>query len=197
MLISLRFMDEEIWLKQLEEGKDSAFQTLFETYYARLCAFACRYMEEEVAAEDIVQDVLYELWMGKLSFKNVLALKSWLYQVVRNRCLDTIKHRQVEIKYLEEQRYKEDSEFFLHQILEEEVYALLKEAMAVLPEQIQKVFELTFSGQSNAEIAEILHVSLDAVKSSKKRGKKLLQDKLKGLVYLFILFDSEEIFEKK
>lgn len=190
-------MDEEIWLKQLEEGKDSAFQTLFETYYDRLCAFACRYVEEEVAAEDIVQDVLYELWMGKLSFKNVLALKSWLYQVVRNRCLDTIKHRQVEIKYLEEQRYKEDSEFFLHQILEEEVYALLKEAMAVLPEQIQKVFELTFSGQSNAEIAEILHVSLDAVKSSKKRGKKLLQDKLKGLVYLFILFDAEEIFEKK
>lgn len=190
-------MDEEIWLKQLEEGKDSAFQTLFETYYDRLCAFACRYVEEEVAAEDIVQDVLYELWMSKLSFKNVLALKSWLYQVVRNRCLDTIKHRQVEIKYLEEQRYKEDSEFFLHQILEEEVYALLKEAMAVLPEQIKKVFELTFSGQSNAEIAEILHVSLDAVKSSKKRGKKLLQDKLKGLVYLFILFDSEEIFEKK
>lgn len=180
--------NEQKWLEELEKGEDSAFQVLFETFYARLGAFACRFVEEQVVAEDIVQEVLYDLWLKKLHFKDMLALKAYLYRVVRHRCLDVLKHRKVEKKYFLEQRHKENSEFFLHQMLKEEVYILLKDAVAALPGQMGRVFALALEGHDNAEIAVLLDITIDAVKAHKKRGKKLLQEKLRGLIFLYILF---------
>lgn len=180
--------NERIWLEELEKGQNSAFRVLFVTFYAHLCAFARKYVDQQVVAEDIVQDILYDLWLRKLHFENLLALKAYLYSTVRNRCLDVLKHRKVEERYFTEQRHKEDTDFFLHQILEEEVYVFLKEAIAALPEQTAKIYLLALEGYDNAEIADILHLTLDAVKAHKKRGKKILQEKLKGFIYLFVLF---------
>ena len=178
-------MTEQVWLEKLEKGEEEAFRVLFETFYARLGSFACRFVDEQVVAEDIVQDILYDLWMKKLHFENLWALKSYLYNMVRNRCLDILKHRKVEEKYLREQRNHENSESFLLQLLEDEVYILLKEAIQTLPSQTAKVFELILDGLDNTEISAKLNLSLDAVKSHKKRGKKLLQEKLKRMI-LFI-----------
>lgn len=178
-------MTEQVWLEKLEKGEEEAFRVLFETFYARLGSFACRFVDEQVVAEDIVQDILYDLWMKKLHFENLWALKSYLYNMVRNRCLDILKHRKVEEKYLREQRNHENSESFLLQLLEDEVYILLKEAIQTLPFQTAKVFELILDGLDNTEISAKLNLSLDAVKSHKKRGKKLLQEKLKRMI-LFI-----------
>lgn len=185
-------LNEQIWLGQLEKGEDDAFQILFDKFYVNLGSFACRYVEEHVVAEDVVQEVLYDLWLRKLHFENFWALKVYLYNMVRNRCLDLLKHRKVEKKYLTEQSYKEDSEFFLHRIMEEEIYALLKKAISTLPEQTSKIFELYLNGASNEEIAEILHLSLDAVKSHKKRGKKMLQEKMKAFIFFLHIFTKKQ-----
>ena len=179
---------EKSWLKELEKGEDKAFRVLFEHFYAPLAGFACKYIEEQGQAEDIVQDVLYELWLKKLPFNDLPALKAYLFTTVRNRCLDVIKHRKVEKKYLREQHYKEHTEFFLQSLLEEEIFLALKEAVGALPQQTGKVFELALDGLDNAQIAKLLHLSIDAVKAHKKRGKKILQEKLKGLIFLYIIF---------
>ncbi|WP_046404962.1 sigma-70 family RNA polymerase sigma factor [Odoribacter sp. N15.MGS-14] len=180
--------NEQIWLKQLEKGEDNAFQELFCLFYARLGSFACRLLDEQVMAEDVVQDVLYELWERKLHFENIWALKAYLYNMVRNRCLDVLKHRKVEERYFREQRLAENTEFFFHQLLEDEVYALLQEAVRSLPPQVGKVFELVLDGYDNSAIAELMHLSIDAVKSHKKRGKKILQEKLRGMILFYVFF---------
>ena len=180
--------NEQIWLKQLEKGEDNAFQELFCLFYARLGSFACRLLDEQVMAEDVVQDVLYELWERKLHFENIWALKAYLYNMVRNRCLDVLKHRKVEERSFREQRLAENTEFFFHQLLEDEVYALLQEAVRSLPPQVGKVFELVLDGYDNSAIAELMHLSIDAVKSHKKRGKKILQEKLRRMILFYVLF---------
>lgn len=174
---------EEMWLKALEQGEDQAYQELFEDFYAALSGFAFRFVEESAAAEDLVQDTLYELWLRKLHFDNRNALKSYLYLMVRSRCLDYIKHRKVKHKYLAELRQKENSEFFLNQMLEEEIYLLLKKALNTLHGTTREVYELIFQGLDNVRIAEELNLTIDAVKAHKKRGKKLLQEKLRGYIY--------------
>ena len=45
-----------------------------------------------------------------------------------------------------------------------------------------KFNELSLKGKSNEEIARVLNLSLDSVKSYKKRGKQILKEKLKGLI---------------
>lgn len=176
---------KNIWLEELRIGKESAYKALFEKYYFQLSSFACKYVEDQDTAEDIVQDVLYEFWLKKQSFETIISFKSYLYSAVRNRCLDVLRHRKVEIKYLAESTYNEETEFFLNQILEEELYVLLKDAIEALPQQTRDVYELALLGHDNTEIAGHLGLTADAVKSHKKRGKKLLQEKLKNLIYLF------------
>ena len=55
----------------------------------------------------------------------------------------------------------------------------MHKAINELPDQIQTIYELSLKGKSNEEIARVLNLSLDSVKSYKKRGKQILKEKLK------------------
>ena len=167
---------ECIWFKSLCRGEEDAYKELFVKFYFSLNSFARKHLEVKEMAEDVVQDTLYEFWVKKIQFATYLELKTYLYRTVRNKCLNILKHKQVKEKYIVELSQKEEYDFFLNQILEEEVYTLLKEAIDSLP------------GQINEEIAKILSISVDAVKALKKRGKKILQEKLKYLIYLLLPF---------
>ena len=70
-----------------------AFEQLFFEYQPRLVRFAVRYLEEE-AAEDIVQNAFLKLWekRDEVKLDNIQAL---LFQMVRNECLNELKHRAV------------------------------------------------------------------------------------------------------
>lgn len=179
-------MNELDWLHQLEQGNEQAYRILFREYYVRLSSFAYKYLENDIDAEDIVQDVLYELWTKQIRFTTLLNLKSYLYNAIRNRCLDTLRRKKVHDKYLQEQQIKEDYEFFLHQIVEQETYLLLKKAIKMLPDQVRIIYELVLIGLDNQMIAEQLNLSIDSVKSHKKRGKKLLKETLPTSIYLLL-----------
>ena len=179
---------ECIWFKSLCRGEEDAYKELFVKFYFSLNSFARKHLEVKEMAEDVVQDTLYEFWVKKIQFATYLELKTYLYRTVRNKCLNILKHKQVKEKYIVELRQKEEYDFFLNQILEEEVYTLLKEAIDSLPGQMKRVYELALLGHSNEEIAKILSISVDAVKALKKRGKKILQEKLKYLIYLLLPF---------
>lgn len=58
----------------------------------------------------------------------------------------------------------------------------MHKAIKELPDQIQSIYELSLKGKSNEEIAQILDLSIDSVKSYKKRGKQMLKEKLKDLM---------------
>ena len=50
------------FVKCLEQGKQEAFQQLFETFHKALCFFAARIVRDHLEAEDIVQDVFLSFW---------------------------------------------------------------------------------------------------------------------------------------
>ena len=68
---------------------------------------------------------------------------------------------------------------------EEETYFLLRQAIRQLDSPLRRIYELTLQGKSNEEIARALDLTLDSVKSYKKRGKQVLKEMLKDL-YLFL-----------
>ena len=150
-----------LWLEQLHAGKEEAYRILFDEYYQILGVFAMKYVRDKEVAEDIVQDVILELYNRRLLFNSLLALKSFLFLSVKNRALNFLRHRQAQERYL---NYKtEEESFFLNNIIREE--------------------ELTLQELSNEEIAEQLGLSVDSVKAHKKRGKQVLKGKLKELLF--------------
>ena len=59
------------------------FESVFHRYYASLCYFANKFVHDEEAARDIVQEVFLRFWESQGKFANETALKSYLYLCVR------------------------------------------------------------------------------------------------------------------
>ena len=68
------------------------FEVLFRQYYPRLRNYASRFVESTEAAEDIVQECFVKLYQKRFSVKDV-SMQALLYVMVRNSCLNYVKHR--------------------------------------------------------------------------------------------------------
>lgn len=177
---------ESLWLKNIFRNRSAGIKSLFEKYYTPLVMFAGSYLRNDEVAKDIVQDVFYALVSGSEKFATIDNLNVYLYSAVKNKCLKYIRHEDVKKRY-EHYILLHDETTYQESILEEEVFRLLNQAIHELPVQCQKVFLLTLEGKGNTEIAELLGISVETVKSHKKAGKKMLYAKLKDVVPLVIL----------
>ena len=180
-------ISEDLWLKQLSDGNEKAYRRLFDQYYSSLVMFARSFLKNDVLVEDVVQDVIYDFWMQRQSLSKVISIKAWLYAAVRNRCLNDLEHDKVVRKYLDKVKLVDD-EFILQQMIEEEVYLSLKNSIDALPGKIKEVYKLILVGKNNKEIASLLNLSEDAVKSYRKRGKQILKISLGNLWTLVVFY---------
>lgn len=180
-------ISEDLWLKQLSDGNEKAYKRLFDQYYSSMVMFARSFLKNDVLVEDVVQDVIYDFWMQRQSLSKVISIKAWLYAAVRNRCLNDLEHDKVVRKYLDKVKLVDD-EFILQQMIEEEVYLSLKNSIDALPGKIKEVYKLILVGKNNKEIAFLLNLSEDAVKSYRKRGKQILKISLGNLWTLVVFY---------
>lgn len=175
---------DNIWLELLSLGEEKAYKWLFTQYYSVLGVFAYRFLRDRALCEDVVHDVFLELYQTRERFGNIIALKTYLYNSVRNRCVDLLRHGKVEARYAEELARRDGASFCYNQVLESEVYLILRKVIAELPDPVRIVYDYVLQGYNNQEIAEKMGLTEDAVKAHKKRGKKLLRDKLEYLLSL-------------
>ncbi len=178
---------DKSFLTRINAKERQAFRELFAEYYRRLVMFAMRYLGEQEEAEDVVQDLFVAVWEKKDAFLSEQSIHVFLYNSVRNTCLNLLKHRKVEEKYLnynmQVHTSKEDDEY---EILEEELYERLFRVVDELPPRCREVFLLHLDGKKNEEIAELLNISLLTVKTQKKKAMSYIRERL-GVSVLFML----------
>ncbi|WP_421919905.1 RNA polymerase sigma-70 factor [Marinifilum sp.] len=164
------------------------FRKIFDRYFASLVGFANTFLFNTELSEDLVQEVFMRLWEKQDEYHNDIALKVYLYRAVRNKCLNNIKHEQVKNKYIAESLPKlETEEFFLDQVLSEEVSRLLYMFIAELPKQRQQIIRYSLLGLKNQEIADIMGLTVNTVKSHKLNAYKVLREKLGKHAYLLAI----------
>ena len=134
--------------------------------------------QNEDAAKDCFQNTFLKLYQVKKSFREVEHIKAWLYKVARNECIDYHRqfwNRNVNMGYIPNEIQKTDS----LKIDNEETEQLLK-ALRALSLKYREVIVLYYYEEYNTtEIAEILHTSVNTVKSRLRRGTKKLADIIK------------------
>ena len=71
----------------------SAFQLVFEQYYAALCKYAYSLIKEQEASEDLVQDVFMKVWEKNRKLILSDGIRFYLFTAVRNNCFNYVKAR--------------------------------------------------------------------------------------------------------
>ena len=149
-----------------------AFEQLFFEYQPRLVRFGVRYLEEE-AVEDIVQNCFLKLWekRDEVKLDNIQAL---LFQMVRNECLNELKHRLVtSTESLDNLIELEGSEQLYWQdfapdadavLIRDELQQQIDEALTHVSEKSREIFTMSRQqGMKPKEIAEQLDITRQAV----------------------------------
>src|SRR5919112_2682140 len=85
--------DEQRLLKAARAGDDAAFRDLVETYRGELHAHCYRMLGSVHDAEDALQDASLRAWRGLSRFEGRSSLRSWLYTIATNTCLNQIARR--------------------------------------------------------------------------------------------------------
>lgn len=171
----------------LKSGDESVFDFVYTFYYGRLCAFGTQYVEL-ADSEEIVQEVMLWLWENRKMLVPEMSLKSLLFTMVKNKCLNSLDHIQVK-RNVHEKLYEkfrlqfEDPDFYVHG----ELMSLLTKAIERLPEEYRKAFEMNrFDDLTYNEIAEISGVSPKTIAYRIMQALKILRVELKDFLPLLI-----------
>ena len=183
-------VDTLLWRIAIESD-EQAFKSLFERYYAALCLFAKRYIEELTVREDIVQEVFVGLWERRQGLDVNVSAENYLLTCVKNRCLNYLRHQEVRQAYAEQvancplyELDQSDEQLYDLQELEQ----LLADALERLPMEYRVAFEMNrLEGHSLEEVAARLGVSVRTIERYRDKALAILQKELKDYLPLLLL----------
>lgn len=183
-----------------------ALEELFKSYYKPLRAYAYRFINNKEIAEDIVQDIFFEVWSHheKIHLNDKKAVKSYLFKSVYNRSMNLLTSGILYVgTSIEDTNEDQIIETSLSQYIpNQEQSLLLKELEAeiagfieTLPPQCKKIFVLSRAdGLKNKEIAEQLGVSIKAVEKQISKALSGLKTHLLKKELLFICYLFQQLF---
>ena len=182
-------LDEDLALvERFKQGDTSAFEDIVVKYQRSVLNLVYRFTGDSSRAEDLAQEVFVRLYRALAGFEAKARFFTYLYKITLNLCL---KDREREQRRRAQSidagpddthrvRELEDPGGSAEDIAQRHDTArIVREAVQSLPDdQRTAVILHRFHGLSYEELAEVLEISLPAVKSRLHRAKLALKDRL-------------------
>ena len=184
--------------KKLQKGDQKTFRSFFETFYPKLMALACRYVETQIA-RDLVQDVFLAYWEQRLTLQ-IDNFQAYLYKSIKNKCLDHLRHQEVVEAYEARLQIAEAREAFMNHttdfnevfttVSSHNIYELIEQSVKKLPVKCEQAFRLCyFHDIPQKEVAEIMNISVRTVERHVRRAVLFLRSDLdKIIIFVFMFF---------
>ena len=135
-------------------------ERIFRQYYEKYYHALCLWVVRIIKEETRMHDIVQEAFI--VLWNSRMIIESELHQ-------------------MEEEGGFEDT------VLEEEVHRIVAQEIEKLPEEQRKVVYFHMEGKNNLEIAEIMQISVNTVKTHKARARKTLKNKLDNLFIITVL----------
>ncbi len=182
-------METQDLIKRIVDGDEVAFEKLFRIFYKPLCGYAFGFLKDSDAAEEIVQDVLVNIWQSRSTFHIETAIRAYLYRAVHNRCLNFIRHEKIKQQHqsytvsINEHSYESAGS----RLAVSELKQKIDDALEALPPGCRQVFRLSrMDGLSYKEIADLLEISVKTVENQMGKALKLMRIHLADFLVWFI-----------
>ncbi|MFD6109006.1 RNA polymerase sigma factor [Streptomyces yangpuensis] len=86
-------LDDGLLAVRAAEGDEDAFAVLVRRHSSRMLALARHLLGSRTDAEDAVQDAFLSAWRRLPEFQHTASFATWMYRIVTNRCLSTLRRR--------------------------------------------------------------------------------------------------------
>jgi len=166
------------------------FRRIHETFRPKVRRYLAR-LAGESQADDLAQAVMLKVSLGLPRFRGEASLPTWIYRIATNTALDSRRRRReardapgATLADADEGaaiRPEAQGPSLEATAIREEMSACIREFVGRLPQTYRTVVLLAdFEGFRNAEIADILGVSLDTVKIRLHRAREKLRRDLEA-----------------
>lgn len=189
-MTDFKVSDEELMVKY-QQGDQSAFQEIFRRHKRGVYGYILRYTGNEQESEEVFQDVFIKMHRAAPAWIPTAKLSTWLYTIVRNLCIDLHRKKRTRHTISLDANFEEDDRT-LHDVIaseepnadtkssDAEIGQVLEKALAKINPDQREVFLLRGkNGLKFEEIAEVLQVSVNTVKSRMRYAceslKKILE----------------------
>ena len=183
-------------LVELAKGSKPAFRGIFRLYYPRLEKYATHILKNHEEAEDLVQEVFLQIWNERKTLKSETRFEAYLFTLVRNRCLNVLKRKVVEDKFVASRAQAASEELYHISFgmddefvsMEERLHTELGKIIAEMPERCRIAFRLKWiEGKKIREIAEIMEISTTMVDKHLAKGMEIARRKLSAGMFLLLI----------
>ncbi len=175
-------LNEQYQLRKIRRGDLDSFEKLFHKYYQGMKGYAESLVRKSEVAEEVVQDVFYNIWKNRESLRINRSWHSYLYRSVFNNSMMYLRKARIEFPMEEMQGPEPGSwENDPSQLMQSaELSEAIAGAIRNLPGRTREIFLLNRqNGLKYREIAEKLSLSEKTVEAHMGRALKELRKSLK------------------
>lgn len=183
-------MEEQELVKRAKQGDADAFGILYETVYQKMYQYALYTLKNQHDAEDVVSETVTDAFATIRKLRSEEAFSAWIFRILSNKCKHKMKdyYRMRNEKPLEDDRsspegvedYPEACESSWSQTKEE--YMDVREAFFELQDEERMILGMhLLLGYKTREIAQLLLLNENTVRSKESRAIQKMGNKLKGL----------------
>jgi RNA polymerase sigma factor (sigma-70 family) len=164
-------------IKRCKKGDPKGFRALVDTYASRLMGVCLRYMEDEAAAKDVLQESFIRIFQNMEKYVEKGSFEAWLTRITITSALMELRkkkrlpfHVELEANHIEEWRENVHAEIKLN---EEDILEMIHE----LPDHYRVIFNLyVIEGLTHAEIANLLEIGESTSRTKLTRARQKMQE---------------------
>ncbi len=175
--------DDDLLVQGAASGDQSAWTVLVERHLSAIVGYAWHVLGDRAEAEDVAQETFLRL-LGKIEGwrPGGPGLRTWLYRVAINLCIDRRRlRREMPLEEMLDLPEGADRQPALDDRLDQR--HAVRKALDALPERQRMAITLVYyQGMTNREAAELLEVSVEAVESLLARARRALRRQLDPVI---------------
>lgn len=171
------------------DGKDLAtLKNLYDKFFKAGILYTRPFLNNDELSADIVQEVFINIWKTRRIFSSENHFRSYYYKSLKNSVCNHF-NRQKENKKLTND-YIDENLNTLESIIKEEVHRKVVLALEKLPTERRKIILLYMDGHSQEEIASLLKISVNTIKTQKRKAYIFLRKELQNLFTWYFILNS-------